>query len=396
MSLVKRSDAKAAKVVLSPKVPITRRNVLKVLVGSGAAVAEAACGQQGTDPLSADVAEMLMLSFNGRTTVSVSAQMLAAHLAAGRVGGVVFAKSNVGSRQDVIELVQLFSTSARSVPLIAIDHEGGAVQRLDEKQGFTPLPRALVVAQTLSLDQARSLYARAASELAAGGFNLNLAPVVDLHDPANPPIGHFGRAFASDPATVAAYAEAFIDGFSSANILCAPKHFPGHGHSRGDSHFELPDITSSWSEQELNPYEGLIADGRAKIIMGGHLRLATIEKEPVPTTLSYAVTHGLLREKLGFRGVIMTDSLDMDAVLGILSRRDAVIKAISAGNDILMIKNVGLFDPYLPQNVVAWVRDAIERGALHERDIADAAERVRKVKQEIAGGGRVSALSSSR
>jgi beta-N-acetylhexosaminidase len=228
------------------------------------------------------------------------------------------------------------------------------------------------------------------------GFNLNLAPVVDLHDPANPPIGQFGRAFASDPATVAAYAEAFIDGFSSANILCAPKHFPGHGHSRGDSHFELPDITSSWSEQELEPYERLIADGRAKIIMGGHLRLATIEREPIPTTLSYAVTHGLLREKLGFRGVIMTDSLDMDAVLGTLSRRDAVIKAISAGNDILMIKNVGLFDPFLPQNVVAWVRDAIEEGALRECEIADAAERVRKVKQEIAVGRRSTAFSSSR
>jgi beta-N-acetylhexosaminidase len=79
----------------------------------------------------------------------------------------------------------------------------------------------------------------------------------------------------------------------------------------------------------------------------------------------------------------MTDSLDMDAVLGTLTRRDAVIKAVSAGNDLLMIKNVGLFDPYLPQNVLAWVRDAIKEGILRERDIVDAAERVRKVKQEI-------------
>jgi beta-N-acetylhexosaminidase len=160
--------------------------------------------------------------------------------------------------------------------------------------------------------------------------------------------------------------------------------FPGHGHSRGDSHYELPDITSSRSEVELQPYERLISDGKAKIIMGGHLRLASIEKEPVPTTLSNTVTHGLLRERLGFRGVIMTDSLDMDAVLGTLTRRDAVIRAVSAGNDILMIKNVGLFDPCLPQNVLAWVRDAIKEGVLRERDIADAAERVRKIKQEIA------------
>jgi beta-N-acetylhexosaminidase len=241
------------------------------------------------------------------------------------------------------------------------------------------------VAQTLSLDQARSLYAKAGSELAAVGFNLNLAPVVDLYDSANPAIGQFGRAFATDPETVASYAEAFIDGFATANILCAAKHFPGHGHSRSDSHFSLPDITSTWSELEIKPYALLIADGRAKIIMGGHLRLATIDPEPIPTTLSRAAIHGLLREKLGFQGVIMTDSLDMDAVLHFVSRRDAVIKAISAGNDLLMIKNVGLFDPYLPQNVMVWIREAIEAGILRERDIVASADRVRKLKQEIAG-----------
>jgi beta-N-acetylhexosaminidase len=369
---------------------ITRRNVLKSLAAS--LVGLAGCGRKSTDPLTADVAEMLMLCFYGSTTWSVMSRMLAAHLAAGRIGGVVFDASNVGSRQDVIDLVQMFCTSAPTVPLIAIDHEGGSVQRLKSKHGFTTLPRALVVAQTVSVDQARSLYAQAASEMAAIGFNLNLAPVVDLHDPANPPIGHFGRAFASDPETVTSYAEAFIDGFASANVLCAPKHFPGHGHSLADSHYGLPDITSTWSEKELEPYARLIADGRAKIIMGGHLRLATIEREALPTTLSRAATHGLLREKLGFNGVIMTDSLDMDAVLGLVSRREAVIKAIAAGNDLLMIKNVGLFDPYLPQNVVIWVRDAIERGVLRERDIIESADRVRKLKQEI-GGRSMSALS---
>ena len=380
--VLRRRDAKGAKNLSRVTAP-SRRHVLAGLVGSGVTAALAACGEVNHDPLSADVAEMLMLSFNGSTTLSLSAQLLASHIAAGRVGGVIFSKMNVGSRQDVIELIRLFSIDARSLPLLAIDHEGGAVQRLVERQGFSLIPRALDVADTMSLEQARVLYTKAGSELASVGFNLNLAPVLDVHDPANPPIGQFGRAFSTEPTTIAAYAEAFIDGFSSAGVLCAAKHFPGHGHSRGDSHYELPDITASWTDVEIQPYEQLIADRKAKIIMGGHLRLASIEKEPIPTTLSKAVTRGLLREKLGFRSVIMTDSLDMDAVLGTLTRRDAVIKAISAGNDILMIKNVGLFDPYLPQNVLAWVRDAIKEGVLRERDIVDAAERVRKVKQDI-------------
>jgi beta-N-acetylhexosaminidase len=371
---------------LSSRKKITRRNVLGGLVASGT-LAASGCSQQGIDPLSADVAEMMMLCFFGSTTTSVFAKILAGHVAAGRVGGVVFDKSNIGSRQDVIGLVRSFSTP--SAPLIAIDHEGGSVQRLVKKHGFTRLPRALDVARTLSVDEARSLYATAATELASVGFNLNIAPVVDLHDPASPEIGKFGRAFASDPATVAEYAEAFIDGFASANILCAPKHFPGEGHTLSDSHYQLPDITSAWSERELEPYARLIADGRAKIIMGGHVRIGTIDSEPIPTTLSYAATHGLLRDRLGFQGVVMTDSLDMNAVSNGLSRRDAVIKSILAGNDILMIKNVFPFDPFLPQNAVKWIRDAVEKGILQAQNIVESAARIRRLKEGIAIGGRV-------
>lgn len=375
-------------------VPISRRKLLAGLASSATTAALASCNENDTDPLVRDIAEMLMFCFYGSTTASVSALVLRAHLAAGRVGGVLFDKSNVGSREDVVELVRLFSSSAPNILFIAIDHEGGSVQRLDKQRGFTTLPAARVVAQTLSIDGARSLYSQAAVELAAVGFNLNLGPVVDLYDPANPPVGHFGRAFDANPDTVVAYAEAFTDAFASVKVLCAPKHFPGQGLSLGDSHWDLPDITSTWSEKELEPYQRLIADGRAKIIMGGHVRLATIESEAVPTTLSHAATHDLLREKLGFRGVVMTDSLDMYAVSKIVSRRDAVIKAICAGNDILMIKNVFPFDPYLPQNVVAWVRDAIERGILLRSDIAASADRIRKLKREIVSGDRAVALPS--
>ena len=180
-----------------------------------------------------------------------------------------------------------------------------------------------------------------------------------------------------------AYAEAFIDAFSSANVLCSPKHFPGQGLSQGDSHWDLPDITPTWSERELEPYARLIASGRARIIMGGHVRLSTIEREPVPTTLSRAVMHGLLREKLRYDGVVLTDSLDMFGVAKIVSRQEAVIKAISAGSDLLMIKNVVPFDPYLPQNVVAWIREAIENGILKENDIVQSADRIRKLKQNL-------------
>jgi beta-N-acetylhexosaminidase len=130
--------------------------------------------------------------------------------------------------------VRLFS--AKGTPLIAIDHEGGSVQRLTERHGVSRLPAAQSVTASLSPDRARALYAQAGSEIARLGFTLNLAPVVDLHDPTNPAIGHFGRSFDDDPARVLAYARAFVDGFADAGVLCALKHFPGNGHILGDSH----------------------------------------------------------------------------------------------------------------------------------------------------------------
>lgn len=309
-------------------------------------------------------------------------------------------KENVGSREDVSRLIRLFS--AESTPLIAIDHEGGFVQRLSESQGFTPIASARSIAAALSVSQAESVYAKAAMELASLGFNLNLAPVVDLHDPASPEIGRYERAFASDPATVAAYAKAFIDGFASAGVQCALKHFPGEGHSRADTHHSFSDITSTWSEQELEPYVRLIANSRARIIMSSHVRLKAVEKEPIPITLSSAAIAGLLREKLGYSRVAMTDDLDMAATSSLMEswrrlvfraigipgpaweRSEIVIRAIAAGNDLLMIRNASGFDIDLPQKITSWVQKAIDAGTLDESHIAESAERVRRLKRGLS------------
>jgi beta-N-acetylhexosaminidase len=321
-----------------------------------------------------DVGAMLMLGWSGTTIESFSAQVLARHVAAGRAGGVFFVKENVGSLEDVRSLVRLFS--AKATPLIAIDHEGGWVQRLTERHGVSRLPTAQSVADSLSPDRAQALYAQAGSEIARLGFTLNLAPVVDLHDPTNPAIGHFGRAFDADPVRVLAYARAFVDGFAEAGVLCALKHFPGNGHTLGDSHHGPAD-GSNWSERDLAPYAQLIAAGRARLIMAGHAQIPSLEPRPVPVSLSEPVMRGLLRQRLNFNGVAMTDDLDMQAVSSLMPRREAVIKAISAGNDLLMIRNVGDFDPELPRRVVAWVQEAIAAGTLSRAQIAEAADRVR-------------------
>jgi beta-N-acetylhexosaminidase len=364
---------------------IERRSLL------GAAVVGALDGGRGTvsaaQPkmsLAADLAEMLMMGFSGSTVASPSARALAQHLDDGRVGSVVFVLENVGSRIDVAGLLRRFGAGRPRPPLLAIDHEGGDVQRLTARHGFTVLPAARVVGATFTPERARALYARAGRELRTLGFNFNLAPVLDLDDPLNPAVGHYKRAFSTRPERVATFATAVVDGFSSAGIICALKHFPGQGRTHVDSHDDLPDITSTWSRADLEPFEILIRNRRAPVIMGGHFRLRTIDPRRVPTSLSRAVMTGLLRGWLGFGGVAMTDDLDMAAIAKTIDRREAVIRALAAGVDLMMIRNVTNFDPDLPRSIEDWVGQAIATGRLQRTEIAASAARVRSLRAQYA------------
>lgn len=332
------------------------------------------------DALAAAVADLLLVGFYGSSRRAVGARLLARQARRGQVGGVFFVAQNVGSRADLDGLVRLFR-GAGGPPLLAIDHEGGIVQRLTAAHGFSPVPCAREVAATLPPEAARELYARAGRELAAWGFTVNLGPVVDFDDPANPAIGVFGRAYGTDPDTIARYAAAFVDGFASAGVTCAVKHFPGHGYSRGDSHDGAADISATWTEAELAPFARLIAAGQAPMVMGAHVRLDRLEPGGLPVTLSRPVVTGLLRERLGYGGVVLTDDIDMDAVRQRLDRRRALIQALAAGNDLVMIKNLFGYDPLLPQRAVGWVRAAIADGTLSERQVLRAAERVRALRR---------------
>ncbi len=335
-------------------------------------------------PLATNLAEMLLVGFRGNASTDPQAKALASWVASGRVGGVFFVKENVGQRKDAARLIKLFKDAATDAtltePLIAIDHEGGSVQRLVKRHGFTKLATANQVATTMTVEAAAALYASSAQEFAALGFTMNLAPSVDLHLPGNPVIGRWGRSFGADPATVVAYAGAFVAAFQAAGVACVLKHFPGHGRSLADSHKSLPDITKTWSEAELEPFAGMIANGHAPSIMGGHLLL----EGSMPTTLSASTMTGLLRGKLGYQGVSMTDDIDMAAVRAVASRRGAVIAAIEAGNDIIMIANLSNHNSKLPMDIEAWVTEAIAEGRLTEAGIAASAARVRALKQTIA------------
>lgn len=333
------------------------------------------------DKLAAAVGELLLIGFYGTSSASPSARLLARQARRGQVGAVFFVHQNIGTAEELENLLFLFHAGT-TTPLLAIDHEGGVVQRLTPAHGFTRVPAARDVAATMSPAEARSLYALAGRELADRGFTINLGPVLDVDEPDNPAIGIFGRAYATDPESITTYAQVFVEGFASAGILCAAKHFPGHGRAMEDSHDGAADISGTWTEAELEPFARLFASRHAPpMVMTGHLRLDPLEPRGLPATVSAPIVTGMLRGRLGYRGVVVTDDLDMGAVSHIMSRKEAIVQAIAAGSDLLMIKNLFGYDPLLPQRAVRWVRTAIAQGRLSEAQVMEAAERVRAIRR---------------
>jgi beta-N-acetylhexosaminidase len=340
---------------------------------AGAAIADSAIGQ------------MFIVGFAGSSAAAAGAQNLARHVASGAVGGVCFLGYNVRSRKGLESLTRLFASAGRhGAPLITIDQEGGAVQRLGPKLGYPAVPAAKTVAAKHDVKGALAIYAAMARELRDAGFNFNMAPVVDLgFEPRNPVVTKWGRCFGADGATVARYAGACVAAHREAGVLTALKHFPGHGSTLTDSHAKPVDITATWRPEELEPYRQLERAGLIDIVMSGHLAHAKLTGGE-PATLSHRAISGLLRGDIGYDGVAMTDDLDMAAIRSRYDLADAVVRAIAAGNDLVLLSNSATPDPDMPVKMAAAVREAIAQGRLAAARIEEAGGRIAALKARLA------------
>ena len=327
------------------------------------------------------VGQLLIVGLPAKTPDDASARLLAQQLTEGKVGGSILLRHNIKDRDSVLALTDLFMRANPQV-LNAVDQEGGLVQRLSKELGFTRLPRARWVATNLSRLQARELYFEAGEEMRRAGFNLNLAPSVDWHDPENPVIGKHGRSFGSHQEIIERYATSFIEGMQRAGLAATLKHFPGHGTSQGDSHNGFVDITSTWTEKELVPFQRLAA--RAHLVMGGHLFHPRFSDGELPITFSTRALQSELRDQLGFSGAIITDDLDMGAIRKTYSLEDAVVRSLQAGNDLILMSNSLAYDPDLPDKTVDWVLRAIKEHRLGMARLRDAYQRVVRLKQRFA------------
>jgi beta-N-acetylhexosaminidase len=255
-----------------------------------------------------------------------------------KVGGVILFARNIESPEQVWELtrdLQREALAATGRPLLlAIDQEGGRVQRL--KAPFTIIPPARTLGKTKTPKQVALLARHVARELSLVGLNLNLAPVLDV--PRSPACPQWDRSYSSDPARVARFALAAIKGYMSGGVLPAAKHFPGLGDTVVDSHQVLPIAQSGDAQRDtdLLPFREAVA-AHAPMVMTAHLTVP--EWDARPATLSPVALQDWLRGRLGFEGVIITDDLEMGAIAANLPTPQGAREALRAGADLLLICN---------------------------------------------------------
>ena len=271
------------------------------------------------------------------------------------------------------------------VPLIAVDEEGGAIERLGERYGFRHTPSAAEIGRD-SEEGARNEYQRLAQKLSDVGFNMNLAPVVDLNtNPTNPIIGSLDRSFSSNPLSVSRYAKIFIEEHHKQGVLTTLKHFPGHGSSSTDSHAAISDVELSWSREELIPYQNLIGEGLMDSIMVGHLA-NTAKWGGVATQYGSGAINQILRNDLKFDGVVLSDDLSMDAIRLTTSQLPDVIRsAVKAGVDILIVSRLNDDDEGIDTGlyVRSAILDGIISGEIQRSSVEKSAQRIRSLKEGL-------------
>ncbi len=322
--------------------------------------------------------QMIMAGFEGATLTPDTEDLIRNH----HVGGLILFSRNYENPEQLHTLIRSLQDVAAStstgLPLfISVDQEGGRVARLTEP--FTKYPPLCCLGHAQSESLAYRFGQSLAAELVDVGINMDYAPVLDIHtNPGNPIIGD--RAIASDPETVARLANSFIKGFKDKGMIPVGKHFPGHGDTHLDSHLDLPTVkrdAATLEAVELAPFRETIAQG-LEVIMTAHVIYSAWDKKN-PATFSKKILQDILRQQLGFQGVIMSDDLEMKAVENYFPFEELPRMGIEAGLDMFLICNNMKKVRALHDQLI---RD-VDNGILPTAPIQQSVERILRLKRNL-------------
>jgi len=337
------------------------------------------------------IGQMLMVGFRGKE-LAPDAPILKA-IRAGEVGGVILFdydfqtktfNHNIESPSQLQKLTHELQSAATAPLLIGIDYEGGKVNRLKSSYDFPEVLSAAALAK-LGDTATQKQAAQMAETLNEAGINLDFAPVIDVNiNPDNPIIGRLDRSFSADPSEVSHFAKIFSDAFSARHILCAYKHFPGHGSSTADSHLGFVDVTETWQPKELIPYETLLnTKDSCSFVMIAHVIHHGLDEKDYPASLSKKMITGLLRKKLHFNGVVITDDLQMKAITDQYGAENAALLAINAGADMLIFGNQLVPEPVDPAVLVNSIYEDVLAGKIKRSRIEESWRRIMHLKHRM-------------
>lgn len=321
------------------------------------------------------IGQILMCGFEGKQIPPHMESLFSEY----HIGGIIYFRRNVALPEQILQLsqsLQQLSSQYSDIPLsIAIDQEGGMVARIDQE--VTIMPGQMTLGATGNSQFAYEAGEISGMELAQMGITVNFAPVLDVNNnPLNPVIGI--RSFGEHPETVAQFGVEMINGYQEMGISACAKHFPGHGDTSADSHHELPAVAHDLERihaVELVPFKAAIEAG-VDMIMTAHVQFPAIEPNGDPATISYSVLTELLRNELGYKGVIVTDCLEMKAISEGIGVGRGAVEAVKAGADLILVSH--RFD----RQIAAFkaIEEAIESGEITEERLNEAVDRVLAVK----------------
>lgn len=341
--------------------------------------------------LKSKIGQMIMVGFSGMTEAEIKPGFLA-QIDSGYVGSIILfdydmvsqtPRRNIESPIQVKTLIADLQAHASTPLLMAVDQEGGMVNRLKAKYGFPASVTAKYLGTLDDLDSTRHYAILNAQTLKKVGFNLNFSPVVDTDlNPENPVIGKYERSYSDKTNIIVKHASEWIRMHDSIGIISTLKHFPGHGSSDADSHKGITDVSPYWQEEELIPFEQISKLDYATAIMTAHVvnnRLDSI----YPATLSKTIMTGILRERFGFNGLLFSDDLQMKAVNDLYNFEELIKLSINAGVDVLVFGNNLLYDETIPQRAVETILELVKKGEIDESRILESYERVMRYKKMV-------------
>jgi len=332
------------------------------------------------------IGQMLMFGIGSNKIIDENNKFLKS-VKANKLGGILLYEKNISkdsSKQRLLKLIKIFKNTSKIPLLVSIDEEGGKVNRLKPKYGFPKTVSAYYLGRINSLDSTKHYSDLIAHNLYLTGINVNYAPVLDFHNLLSPPLGKMERCFSDDPEKIIKHSRQVIESHRYFGVKTVLKHFPGHGNSQKDSHLDVTDVSKFWAQEELIPYERLIRENKVDAIMTAHIVNDKLDSLKLPATLSKKIMTGLLRDKMGFEGVIISDDMHMKAISDHYGFEQAIEMCINAGVDILMFSNNIAEDlEIVPEDVIEKIKKMIDEGEISLDRIDTSYQRVMKFKESL-------------